>query len=865
MVSSFPTIILLIHFSSGAKTSEDFPPEPHAPISEPSASARPDNVPQPIGCPGQELPLKDGKPSFLSYPLALNAERDLPWGVEFGQKLIVRSHGCKRHSQASGVCFPCGKLLRNGVIKGIIERNAHGVHPNTPFTYLTADETLSRLRDKNEQINALKLAGLTLSQTLLVRATHLAAHSRLQLAVGRGDVPRIHSIVANCRKNGDSIFTCIDKIGRAATGSFSNQSYTHDEHQLLYLLLKLGGHAVAEIGHRCFGLPSITTAKRHIATTPLISSPRAPTMQEMCHNLDTAFPVPHPAPSDGSRGPGFLIMIDEIKVEGRMRWDPRSNMILGICREHSANFELEFKGMEQAEALHAGLAITRYIWLARYATVAAISSFSDVPSRNIAHPFIVAPTCKRESADEQRILLEAAVAAAKTKAGRIGGRPYCFSSDGDNKRRLAMILFTFMREVDRNGPLFQKLGDLPLFDYHCGDDDITANIDEKHVMKRLRNTLIRQLASTVNGVVLLQGVIKQHLLRDSRHNSPHLDKLLNPNDRQNVKLMYDLLSAIAMLPESEDTDSPAFKNSRRALRLLGSLYRHILEAYTNVELSLHAQLVHISASMHLMLALYSIEAGRFVPSQTYFDFMTTGKNLFFCVAKTQLDDPDGKFWIIQPGSDPLEKNFGQVRTITGSDSNTDMSQLGSRLTAAAECDNILAEHPKWARDPRRIRLPVWQDVAGDVSAKIDHINATSWKGDVHVKNVSSRTTWMSGRGLAEGALLAAGLEPPFASMEAKGGYSIFCPFGKNKIVLINPPSPGERDEDDDECDAGRATDLASTTVPLPNSTTDSDAPFLPDLDDMAQETVAGLNSTSNADTLGLSSPGVCSFVYDLLA
>ncbi|KAJ7663774.1 hypothetical protein DFH06DRAFT_1324291 [Mycena polygramma] len=489
----------------GAKTSEDFPPEPHAPISEPSASARPDNVPQPIGCPGQELPLKDGKPSFLSYPLALNAERDLPWGVEFGQKLIVRSHGCKRHSQASGVCFPCGKLLRNGVIKGIIERNAHGVHPNTPFTYLTADETLSRLRDKNEQINALKLAGLTLSQTLLVRATHLAAHSRLQLAVGRGDVPRIHSIVANCRKNGDSIFTCIDKIGRAATGSFSNQSCTHDEHQLLYLLLKLGGHAVAEIGHRCFGLPSITTAKRHIATTPLISSPRAPTMQEMCHNLDTAFPVPHPAPSDGSRGPGFQIMIDEIKVEGRMRWDPRSNMILGICREHSANFELEFKGMEQAEALHAGLA-NNSVHLASEATVAAISSFSDVPSRNIAHPFIVAPTCKRESADEQRILLEAAVAAAKAKAGRIGGRLYCFSSDGDNKRRLAMILFTFMREVDRNGPLFQKLGDLPLFDYHCGDDDITANIDEKHVMKRLRNTLIRQLASTVNGARLIRRV-----------------------------------------------------------------------------------------------------------------------------------------------------------------------------------------------------------------------------------------------------------------------------------------------------------------------------------------------------------------------
>ncbi|KAJ7506495.1 hypothetical protein B0H11DRAFT_1628285, partial [Mycena galericulata] len=134
-----------------------------------------------------------------------------------------------------------------------------------------------------------------------------------------------------------------------------------------------------------------------------------------------------------------------------------------------------------------------------------------------------------------------------------------------------------------------------------------------------------------------------------------------------------------------------------------------------------------------------------VPSQTYFDFMTAGKNLFFCVAKTQLDDPDGKFWIIQPGSDPLEKSFSGVQTITATDSNTDMYQLGGRLTAAMECDNILAEHPEWASDPRRLKLPVWHEVAGDVSAKFDHISPRIWVGDAHVKNVSTRTTWMGGK------------------------------------------------------------------------------------------------------------------------
>jgi hypothetical protein len=157
-------------------------------------------------------------------------------------------------------------------------------------------------------------------------------------------------------KNGASIFTTLEKISRATDGNFNPKSYTHADHQLLYLLLRLGGHAAAELGHRCLGLPSISAAKGHVATVPLVVSPRAPTPEEMQHNLEVSFPTPFPPPPDGSIGPGFQIMVDEIKVEGRMRWDPRSNMILGICREHSAEYELEFFSIKEAEALHAGLA-----------------------------------------------------------------------------------------------------------------------------------------------------------------------------------------------------------------------------------------------------------------------------------------------------------------------------------------------------------------------------------------------------------------------------------------------------------------------------------------------------------------------------
>ena len=50
------------------------------------------------------------------------------------------------------------------------------------------------------------------------------------------------------------------------------------------------------------------------------------------------------------------MMADEIKTEMHMRWDARTNMILGICWEHGNTYGLEFKSMAQAFALQDGIA-----------------------------------------------------------------------------------------------------------------------------------------------------------------------------------------------------------------------------------------------------------------------------------------------------------------------------------------------------------------------------------------------------------------------------------------------------------------------------------------------------------------------------
>jgi len=43
-------------------------------------------------------------------------------------------------------------------------------------------------------------------------------------------------------------------------------------------------------------------------------------------------------------------MVDEIKVEERLRWDPVTNRILGLCREHTQHLSLDFCSFDDAKA-----------------------------------------------------------------------------------------------------------------------------------------------------------------------------------------------------------------------------------------------------------------------------------------------------------------------------------------------------------------------------------------------------------------------------------------------------------------------------------------------------------------------------------
>lgn len=410
------------------------------------------------------------------------------------------------------------------------------------------------------------------------------------------------------------------------------------------------------------------------------------------------------------------------------------------------------------------------------------------------------------------------------------------ATDGDSRRRRASALIALTKSIDPTSPIFALLSPLQLFNMKCGDDDLTIDFDWKHVLKRFRNTLLRQNGIIIDNTTINIPILRRHLL-DSGMSDKSASSLLAPNDKQDVVLMIQLLNVIAQLPLTSPGDDANSRGSRRILRLLGQIYKNILEAYLETTLSLHEQLTRLSTAAHLVLALYATYRGEFIPIQLFFDVMSMIKNVFMCIAKTQVDDPDGQFWLILLGTDALEEVFGKVRTMVGNDTNADQLQLANRIDGAVECARILAAHPEWGGHSRRLTLKSLREQGAEISKKLDHIKPKSWRGDVYVKNLVLRSAWQEGRRISDDDLKEAQIPSPFAMMDAGDGYDILCPFGGQKMVLIDGVIVvGEAEETLEEQDnvlvPNSNLESAETPDSSPVSLVDLPSQF-PDLDDLA--------------------------------
>ena len=233
-------------------------------------------------------------------------------------------------------------------------------------------------------------------------------------------------------------------------------------------------------------------------------------------------------------------------------------------------------------------------------------------------------------------------------------------------------------------------------DYFVGPDDITVDKDYKHIIKRLRNSILCESGCLVRGVHITCALIRKHF-KDSGLTDTHVNRLLDPMDKQDVVLAYSLLRDLWTLsPADPFSNMPTYIKACEALCIYGELSHHLMFPYICVELSLSEQLEHLSAAVHLILALYILDDAwsDFIPTPLFIDISIMVKNAFFCVAKAKVDHPSNPFFLVLLGTDRLESLFRILRTMVGNDTNLDLLQLALRITSTTEVSTILAKHPE---------------------------------------------------------------------------------------------------------------------------------------------------------------------------
>lgn len=279
----------------------------------------------------------------------------------------------------------------------------------------------------------------------------------------------------------------------------------------------------------------------------------------------------------------------------------------------------------------------------------------------------------------------------------------------------------------------------------------------------------------VYGTWITPTVLRSHLL-EAGHKSDHIRAVLNPNDKQDVMLAYNLLRDIWTLPELS-SGPPGRIQARKALQIFGSMCYHILVPYICVDLSLEEQLEYLSFAGHLALVLYTHDnaCSDFLPTALYVDIILMIKNVFFCVAKAKVDTPEDDFIIVLLGTDRLENLFGCLRTMVGNDANVDNLQLGTRLTGTTESASILALHPEWDKTPRRLHLPLVSQDMTIIPDSADHISPRSWRASQSLHSVTPPTAWIKGRRRLEAKYLFAC--DILRAVDATPNSSLLAPFG----------------------------------------------------------------------------------------
>lgn len=330
---------------------------------------RPAGSPKKWACEGVLVTFPEGANHHNSYPFGIHGERSVPWNYKsIDDAFYLQAKSCqKTTSTESRTCENCRQLTSSTLFAGIMDRIQHGAHENVPLMYHGVGALITIARRKSDQIEQLRMSKLNDSRKLLSKAGTLDDHKQWVLAVASGRVDRVASLVQAGLKHRVGIKTLIQQYECAAEKLYKPKGYTHEDIMRSIVLLRLEGAHMAQFAHLSLVLPSLTTIRRQTVLPALVVSPSTPSVAEVESNIvlccssfnsvsgacsgGNALDSDLWQPSNKTRIVHQVLMLDELAVEKRVRWDDLHNLFQGTCREHNHKIPLDFTSEKELDLL----------------------------------------------------------------------------------------------------------------------------------------------------------------------------------------------------------------------------------------------------------------------------------------------------------------------------------------------------------------------------------------------------------------------------------------------------------------------------------------------------------------------------------
>ena len=650
------------------------------------------------------------------------------------------------------ISWECAMLKEDASLRRILQRSESD-DPTSHIhdSFLSYNQLKQKLDFCKGKLSLFSIEKYKLSQKAERLGKTLSFHKRLLCLIAENKIPRLHFLVNVALKNRRSIEYIVGKCTEAIAGVYRAR-VDQDDKELAFLVLKFGGPSLLDILFRANLLPSTSLAYRMSKAGPhLQTSVKLSFTECFQQNFKLEFG------ENENEKYGLSIKSDETYINPRLRYNPKSNEIVGVCYEHHESINLNFNCLEDAHDLQKKLAEDK-VHVPKECLVTGISSVvKNIPFQVI----LMWPTCSKDDFNGMSHMYMDISDAMKEK---IGANPLNFNTDGDSTRRQAMHAIT-QHDLDLDSDLGKTISSLALVDRKVGKNQETVNYDAKHLVKRCWTSLISGKME-VGGVVLTKKDVEV-IIEGAERRTHKVQSLVYPNDKQHVPHATDcLLSFIEVVRDQEKRKKIPFKLTMvlNELNLVAAVYECLVCLYSYVTCSLTEQVELIAKGASSLLALFR-EASFKIPNQLYHDIQCTFNDTVYCISKLQINAPDSSFYTSLDGTDPEERFFGNARMAFGH-KNLDAYELSNSASSIAMCDDILQKHPEWVKKGRVSRRLV-----------LDHSNCKDWTGDLIVSHVNLSVAWKVG--LLHGQTLAVKANYDFEpTLLGEMGVTLQRPYGR---------------------------------------------------------------------------------------